>query len=145
MTGVKKLTKKKAVFIILGSAVLLAAIVLLCSEPDGGLDSTEARVEYLAGLGWEVDPDSESMREIILPQDMSGVIAQYNALQKEQGFDLEPYAGEQVESYTYELTSYPSGEENVIAQIFICKGRIIAGDIHSTSLGGFMHSLTRGT
>lgn len=96
--GCKKLTKKKAVFIILGSAVLLAAIVLLCSKPDGGLDSTEARVEYLAGLGWEVDPDSESMREIILPQDMSGVIAQYNALQKSRASTWSPTQGNRLKA-----------------------------------------------
>ncbi len=142
MTGEKKLTKRGAVFIILGAAVVLAAIVLLCSEPEGsGLDSTEARVEYLAGLGWEADAGSETAREIVLPEDISGVIAQYNALQKQQGFDLEPYAGKEIESYTYELKSYPSGEEGVLAQLFVYKGRVIAGDIHSAALGGFMHGL----
>ena len=129
MTGEKKLTRRGAVFIILGAAVILAAIVLLCSEPEGsGLDSTEARVEYLSGFG---------------PEDISGVIAQYNVLQKQQGFDLEPYAGKTIESYTYELKSYPNGEENVIAQLFIYNGRAIAGDIHSASLGGFMHGLQK--
>ncbi len=144
MTGVKKLTKRSAVFIILGVAVLLAIIVLLCSEPEGsGLDSTEARVEYLQSLGWEVDPSSETAREVVLPEDISGVIAQYNALQKQQGYDLTPYAGREIESYTYEVTNYPTGEKNVTAQLFIYDGRIIAGDIHSSSLGGFMHGLTR--
>ena len=118
--------------------------MLLCSEPEGsGLDSTEARVEYLSGFGWEVDPESETAREIVLPEDISGVIAQYNVLQKQQGFDLEPYAGKTIESYTYELKSYPNGEENVIAQLFIYNGRAIAGDIHSASLGGFMHGLQK--
>lgn len=144
MTGEKKLTRRGAVFIILGAAVILAAIVLLCSGPEGsGLDSTEARVEYLSGFGWEVDPESETAREIVLPEDISGVIAQYNVLQKQQGFDLEPYAGKTIESYTYELKSYPNGEENVIAQLFIYNGRAIAGDIHSASLGGFMHGLQK--
>lgn len=144
MTGEKKLTRRGAVFIILGAAVILAAIVLLCSEPEGsGLDSTEARVEYLSGFGWEVDPESETAREIVLPEDISGVIAQYNVLQKQQGFDLEPYAGKTIESYTYELKSYPNGEENVIAQLFIYNGRAIAGDIHSASLGGFVHGLQK--
>ena len=72
---------------------------------------------------------------------MSGVIAQYNALQKQQGFDLEPYAGKEIESYTYELMNYPNGEEGVVAQLFVYKGRAIAGDIHSSALGGFMHSI----
>ena len=117
-------------------------IVLLCSEPEGsGLDSTEARVEYLAGLGWEVDAGSETARTVTLPDEVSGVIAQYNALQKQQGFDLEPYAGKEIESYTYELMNYPNGEEGVVAQLFVYKGRAIAGDIHSSALVGFMHSI----
>lgn len=142
VTGEKKLTRRGAVFIILACAVILAVVVLLCSEPEGsGLDSTEARVEYLAGLGWEVDAGSETARTVTLPDEVSGVIAQYNALQKQQGFDLEPYAGKEIESYTYELMNYPNGEEGVVAQLFVYKGRAIAGDIHSSALGGFMHSI----
>ena len=66
----------------------------------------------------------------------------YNELQKQQGFDLSQYCGEVCESYTYMLNSYPSGETGVIAQLFIYKGRVIGGDIHSASLGGFMHGLS---
>ena len=84
---------------------------------------------------------SETARTVTLPDEVSGVIAQYNALQKQQGFDLEPYAGKEIESYTYELMNYPNGEEGVVAQLFVYKGRAIAGDIHSSALGGFMHSI----
>lgn len=142
MKGVKKLTRRSAVFIILAVAVVLAVIVIVCSEPEGsGLDSTEARCEYLAGLGWDVDPESETEREVTLPDELTGTIAQYNALQKQQGFDLEPYCSKTILSYTYELKSYPTGEEHVTAQLFVYNGRAIAGDIHSASLGGFMHGL----
>ena len=142
VTGERKLTRRSTVFIILGFAVVLAIIVLLVSEPEGsGLDSTEDRVEYLAGMGWEVDPASETVREVTLPAEFSGVIAQYNALQKQQGFDLEPYAGKDITSCTYEVISYPNGDDGVTAQLFIYKGRVIGGDIHSSALGGFMHGL----
>ena len=69
------------------------------------------------------------------------MLAQYNALQKQQGFDLEPYCGKELQSWSYELKSYPSGEERVMAQLFTYRGRAVAGDIHSASLGGFMHGL----
>ena len=142
MTGTKRLSKRRAVFIILAAAVLLAVLVLVCSGPEGaGLDSTEARVEYLASLGWEADPKSEESRTISLPETLEGVLAQYNALQKQQGFDLEPYCGREIDSWSYSLVSYPSGEERVMAQLFTYKGRAIAGDVHSASLGGFMHGL----
>ena len=141
MTLGRKLSRRSAVFIILGFAVLLAVIVLLCSGRSGALETTEARVEYLAGLGWEADASSEEGKDVVLPDELSGTIAQYNALQKQQGFDLEPYAGKEIQSWTYKLKSYPNGEENVIAQLYTYKGEAIAGDIHSAELGGFMHGI----
>ena len=136
-----KLSKRSAVFIIIAAAAILALIVLICSGGGTGLDTTEKRVEYLASLGWEVDASSETVKEIVLPETLGGVLAEYNELQKQQGFDLSQYCGEVCESYTYVLTSYPSGETGVIAQLFIYKGRVIGGDIHSAALGGFMHGL----
>lgn len=137
-----KLSKRSAVFILIAAAAILALIVLICSGGTGsGLTTTEKRVEFLASLGWEVDASSETAKEIVLPETLGGVLAEYNELQKQQGYDLSLYCGEVCESYTYVLTSYPSGETGVIAQLFIYKGRVIGGDIHSAALGGFMHGL----
>ncbi len=137
-----KLSKRSAVFIIIAAAVVLAVIVLICSGGSGsGLTTTEKRVEYLASLGWDADPASETAKEIVLPETLGGVLAEYNELQKQQGFDLTPYAGEDCRSYSYAVTNYPSGESGVIAQLIIHDGEVIAGDIHSSALGGFMHGL----
>lgn len=134
-----KLTRKSAVFIIIAAAALLAVIVLICSG--GGLDTPEERAEYLASLGWEVDLSTEEERAVTLPSSLDGVLLTYNELQKQQGFDLTPYAGEDCRSYSYAVTNYPSGESGVIAQLIIHDGEVIAGDIHSSALGGFMHGI----
>ena len=134
-----KLTRKSAVLIIIAAAALLAVIVLICSG--GGLDTPEERAEYLASLGWEVDLSTEEERAVTLPSSLDGVLLTYNELQKQQGFDLTPYAGEDCRSYSYAVTNYPSGESGVIAQLIIHDGEVIAGDIHSSALGGFMHGL----
>ena len=134
-----KLTRKSAVFIIIAAAALLAVIVLICSG--GGLDTPEERAEYLASLGWEVDLSTEEERAVTLPSSLDGVLLTYNELQKQQGFDLTPYAGEDCRSYSYAVTNYPSGESGVIAQLIIHDGEVIGGDIHSSALGGFMHGL----
>ena len=139
MTAERKHTGRRAVFIIIALAAVIAAAALLFSG--GGLDTPEARAEYLSSLGWDVDPASETGKDVVLPEEFGGTIAQYNALQREQGFDLEPYAGREIQSWTYKLRSYPSGEENVTAQLYTYKGKAIAGDIHSNALGGFMHGL----
>ena len=105
------------------------------------METTEERTAYLASLGWEVDAASETGRDVVLPEELDGVLLQYNELQKQQGFDLEPWLGRECKSWSYTVTNYPSGEQGVIAQIFVCGGEVIAGDIHSAKLGGFMHSL----
>ena len=79
-----KLSKRSAVFIIIAAAVVLAVIVLICSGGSGsGLTTTEKRVEYLASLGWDADPASETAKEIVLPETLGGVLAEYNELQKQ--------------------------------------------------------------
>ena len=135
-----RFTRKTAVLVIIVAAVLLAALVLLCSG-GGGMETTEERTAYLASLGWEVDAASETGRDVVLPEELDGVLLQYNELQKQQGFDLTQYKGRRVKRYTYEVTNYPSGEQGVEAGLLIYKNTVIAGEVLSASLGGFIHGL----
>lgn len=136
-----KLTKKNAIFMIIAAAALLAIIVLICSEPRSELETAEGRAEYLSKLGWEVDVSSETSQETVMPRTFDGVMKEYCDLQTQQGFKLERYAGMSCQIYCYSVTNYPNGDTNVIAQLIICEGSVIGGDIHSPALDGFMHGL----
>lgn len=137
-----RLTKKSAVLGIVAGAVLLAAIVLACSvHPAEDIGTLDGRVAYLTRLGWEVDPLTEEKEVIVLPREFEGVMLTYNKMQLAQGFDLSRYAGMECIRYSYRVTNYPSGDPNVLAQIFVCGTRVIGGDIHSTALDGFMHGI----
>ena len=46
---------------------------------------------------------------------------EYLALQADQGFDLEKYAGKRVKRYTYEVLNYPTGESGVQVNLLLCK------------------------
>mgnify|MGYP004535188113 FL=1 len=142
-----KFNRRTAVCIILAVAALLIGLILLFSHGDDEstfgskkLETTEERVAYLQKLGWEVDADSETEKDVLIPRAFTGVYQEYNKLQKQQGFDLENYCGTEVQMYTYVVTNY-TGNDTVIAALYTSKGRLIAGDIHSTSLDGFMHAL----
>ena len=135
-------TAAAAVLIV---TVLLAALVLRMSN--GGVLSAhynvttrEGRAEYLAAQGWTVDPETETAQEITLPREIDGVLADYNDLQRRQGFDLRPYCGLGCTVYTYVVTNYDA-DEPVLCTIYLYKNRIIAGDIHSTAMDGFMHGI----
>jgi len=145
-----RLTKGTAVLIIAVTAILLAAAVLVRGMPDGAqsglrslLDTSTAdgREKYLSALGWEIDRSSEEAREVTLPAQFDGVMAQYNQLQLQQGFDLSAFAGQNCDQYTYRVTNYP-GEDGVLVTLYVRGRQVIGGDIHSARMDGFMHTLT---
>lgn len=149
-----KFSKKKAIAILVAAAVVLAAIVLLAGGPgnDGAADSekpvataklktNDDRVTYLSKLGWEVDPECLSEKTVTIPKEFSNVFSEYNRLQQKQGFDLGKYKGVDVERYTYKVTNYPDSADEVEIAIFVKKGVVIGGDVHSTALDGFIREL----
>lgn len=137
-----KLTKATSVYIIIGVAVVLALLTLVLTKPAGeDMGTTEGRAAYLDALGWQVDPVSETRQVVVLPREFTGVFADYNAMQLRQGFDLREYAGMECVLYSYLVLNYPDAGSTVVAQIFVCGTRVIGGDIHSTALDGFMHTL----
>ena len=142
-----KWTLKKAVAVV---AVLVAVAFLALwlfggfSKKDPPLISTkEDRVQFFAGLGWEVDPESETEREVIIPETFDEIFESYNALQKNAGFDLADYKGQKVKKYSYRILNYPSAEKDDIIKtnLLVFEGKVIGGDIYSPRLDGFIIGL----
>lgn len=141
----KKLTKRKAVLILIILALILIALVLI-RGPNSGIfrgdmydvSKNEGRIEYLSSLGWTVDGESEAEEIITLPKSFNGVIADYAQMQSRQGFDFCSYGGCECKRYTYTLLNYPDEGMTVYAVLFIKGNSVIGGDIHSAEIGGFM-------
>lgn len=144
------MTKRKAVvFVLLGGLAAIALILLTGVLNRSGqlpipqqIETNEQRVDYLESLGWEVVPDPIETLEILLPEEMSEAYAQYNALQKEQGFDLTDYLGQRIQRFTYRVTNYPNTENDVQANLYLCAGTVIAGDLFSAGEEGFQTTLS---
>ena len=134
-------TRRTAVYALIALAVVLALLVIWRSN-DGVLSAhynvttTEGRITYLRALGWEADPATETAQEIVLPRTFDGVFGDYNALQKQQGFDLSIYAGETCSVYTYRVTNYAGTSDTVLAQLFVYRNRVIGGDSQGQSALG---------
>ena len=106
------------------------------------IKDNDARVEYLRSYGWEVESEAESIEEILIPEEFGEIFQKYNEIQKAQGFDLEKQKGQRVKRYTYVVTNYPDEPDYVRANLFICKEKVVAGDICSLKVeGGFLHGL----
>lgn len=134
--------------LVLGGALLLI-LLLLAGRAWGGAGAlggdraatTEDRVRFLSECGWEADPESEEEQLIHIPETFPPVYEDYNALQLQQGYDLHDYAGRDCTLYTYAVTNWPDGDQTVLANLYLYRGRVIGGDVHSTSLDGFMIGL----
>ncbi len=139
------LTRKGALaLILLCGAVLLALILGRWQKgPRYDMSSLEDRSRFLMELGWEIDPDSESVREVLIPEKLEGAMEEYNKMQLEQGYDLSKHPGERCRQYTYSLKNYPGDSGTVLVSIYVQGRELIAGDIHSTSINGFMHGIKR--
>ncbi len=142
----KSTFKKLLTLLLIGGILLLLfgtarSVFKRDDAPD--LNTTEGRAAYLKTLGWEVDPETESFRTVVVPKKLDGIMAQYNKLQLKQGYDLNSHLGESCRQYCYDITNYPSGQGKVVVSLYLQNGQIIAGDVHSTAVNGFMHGLNR--
>lgn len=149
-----KLTKTKVMAIIIACGVALSALIIGISEITAStqtaldvrydFDTDQGRCDYLKKLGWEVETNPVEFMEIQLPSEFDAVYEEYNEIQKSQGMDLKKIRGKRVMKYTYRVTNYPTGEKDVYANMLIYKGKLVAGDICSARLDGFMHGLVDG-
>lgn len=105
--------------------------------------SNEDRITFLAQFGWQVEETPKESANVAIPAEFDKVFAAYNELQRAQGLDLSKYASRTVERYTYRVTNYEGYDGEVLANLLICRGRVIGGDICSADQNGFLHGFTR--
>lgn len=128
-------------FVLLALLLLLGRSGLLSFQRGESVKTPEERIEFLSDCGWQVEPSSEQSQIIHIPEDFSPVYEEYNSLQLQQGYDLKDYAGQDCAMYTYTVLNYPDETQTVLANLYVYRDRVIGGDIHSTSLDGFMIGL----
>lgn len=143
-----KWNKGIAALIIVVAALVLGLLIMLSggdseSGSPTGFETNEARVGFLEILGWQVDKEPLEEKSIVIPTEFSSVYEEYNRLQKAQGYDLSQYCGMEATVYTYAIHNYEGYVGGVVADMYICKGALIGGDVHSLALDGFMHGLKK--
>ena len=138
-----KVDKKKIAIIFAAVVVAIAALVMLLGGSKSAsptvatnVSSNDARVEFLKGFGWDVTTSPAESSQVRIPDKSSEVFDRYNAMQKQQGYDLSQYAGKAVMRYVYQINNYPGAIEPVYATLLVYKNQVIGGDITNTAPGG---------
>ena len=151
--SVRASTVKFFAFVILTLALVVGAVSLgeeqaVLASGSGteidysGIKTLEDRVAFIGRFGVRVDADSEESCPFTMPESFDRVIVGYNELQKRQGLDLSKYAGKRVTRYTYEVENYKS-EEQVLVNLFVYRGKVVACDISTIDPEGFVLPLTQ--
>ena len=138
-----KANRKRIIAFLLLAVIVAGACLFLQSrgqeerQPIPG-GTNEERVAFLQGFGWQVLTEPAETREVMIPAQFNDVYTAYNVMQKAQGFDLEPYAGEICTQYLYKVENYPN-EPEVYATLLVYGDQIIGGDVACAEVDGFMH------
>lgn len=105
----------------------------------------EELLVFISNFGWEVKPEPDEVREIIIPAEFDDVYEKYNEIQLSQGYDLHDYSGERAKNWTFSVCNYPGfeNEEYIKINILTCNGKVIGGDVCSVKLDGFMHGFVK--
>ena len=130
-----------SIFAVVAAAAVVLAGCFADKEETITLVDTTAMVEYLQGLGWQVESDPIETLDQQLPQQLTESWGDYAAMQDEQGFPFTDYAGQPIRRYTFRVTNYPGVESGVQANLYLCEDVLIGGDIVATGKGGFQHGL----
>ncbi len=145
--------------ILAALAIIVVIVIVLftvksCTKPDASaeeapqvrltgqtLKNNDQRLAFMRKLGWEVNPTPIETAEVAIPDPFDAVYEQYNQIQLAQGLDLSDFMGVKVKHYCYEVLNYPDEPSDVRINLFVYKDKLIAGDVCSVRLDGFMQGL----
>lgn len=145
-----KLPKRRTLLII-ALCVLAVVVLALClrgadtdgetPQPPAAADTNEARIDFLAGFGWQVEPEPVQQQQVRVPSEPGEVFLRYNELQRAQGYDLLQYQGQELTRCVYRITNYPQ-PGTYYATLLLLDGKIVGADVASSAKDGVMHTLT---
>lgn len=151
-TYIVRVKKSAVVTTLVAVVVLVMTLVLLPAagqavpamggQPKAPRCSTnEERVAWLTELGWQVEAQPTSSLSVVIPEKFDELYAQYAVLQRQSGFHLEKQKGKTAQKFTYQVLNYGDGTEAAMVSILQCGDKIIAADLSSARLGGFLKAL----
>lgn len=109
------------------------------SETASALPEEELVLSFLDFNGIKVS-DEFQLDSVILFDNK--VFSDYNAIQKDNGFDMGTLIGKTVKRYTFEVIGDNNSiDDTLFAVVFTYDGRIVGADVHSSSVNGYIRGV----
>ncbi|MBQ4146185.1 MAG: DUF4830 domain-containing protein [Clostridia bacterium] len=129
-----------AVIITLLAAAITVGVIFILFGSDSKIN--QSNLDFIRSFGWEIKESPEQISHITIPQEFNLIFETYNKLENNAGFDLSGHRGEKAVRYSYIVTNHKASPSGLIrANVYITKCGIVAGDICSLELGGFIQSI----
>lgn len=138
-----KTGSKKTLVIGIALIVIVAlwGFIRLTSQNEQEISGSNdrERTAYIKSFGYEVGTVPDKVEEIRIPANFDEAYEQYNAIQREQGFDLRKYRAYYAKKYTYLIKNYDNPSPiPICANLIVIDGKIVGADISSSEAGGVM-------
>lgn len=125
-------------------ASINSAVSKFCGRYNINVMDNKSRIDFLGQFNLKVTPEPIETAQINIPAQFNKVYENYNKMQKEEnGLNLEPYKGKTCTKYTYGVLNYAGKPDGVLANIFVFEDKVIAGDVCSLEIDGFMHGFAK--
>jgi len=118
---------------------IIAVDVISCAATDGSVSNNDERILFINNLGYEVERDSFTSKNIIIPTEFSDVFKNYNKIQQKAGYDLSEYKGNEVELFSYKSAVDARQKYNI--NLIVFENTVIGGDISSVAIDGKIYPL----
>ncbi|MBE7031072.1 MAG: DUF4830 domain-containing protein [Ruminococcaceae bacterium] len=103
--------------------------------------TNRGRLDFIAQFGWEVDRAAVEKQTVRVPKQFTPVWEEYNTLQMRLGLDLRRYRGKRLTRHTYRLNNHPAEHEYARVNLYVHGNKIVAADVCSVRLNGFIHAI----
>ncbi len=124
--------------------IVLIGLSAVIFNPVSRLDANtdEGRVKFIEKYGWKVEKTPYLCEKVQIPVTFDGALENYAQIQKRSGFDLSKYRGAVAERWSYRVLNHAGDEKYAYANVFVYQGKIIAADIVSPKIDGFISAVS---
>ena len=134
------------ILLIIASFVFLSCRITLPGETTTvKVNDTDAFLakSFLKGYGIGAEFLPEETKSLVLPPETDTVMREYYSLQAENGAPILQFIGREVSVLTFLVSDFCGAAEEIplYAHCYICDSTVIAADICSADLSGFMSGL----
>ena len=103
------------------------------------LNPETAATNFFEKYGYSLSEKPIEVSDFTFPSAVSPVLKNYDEIQSHIGLSIKPYLGKTVKRYTYEILNVPGFDDvQLRANALVYKNKIIAADIMTVGLDGFM-------